>query len=198
VACYTWQLDTKELNNTFGHMFRSRVMAFGISCESFSSETARASLMAPARAPYAMVARDPKWKQNRVPQVSDHRTTRTRFNPPFISCSCDLRLAVGNAQPLKWLLVNTMKGSSQTQRYGGRGHSHALHGDKTFSQPIIWKTTLAMIFLHAGAVAALFVFTWQALILTIALWWISGSLGVGMGYHRLLTHRGYKTPKWVE
>jgi fatty-acid desaturase len=91
-----------------------------------------------------------------------------------------------------------MKGSSQTQRYGGRGHSHALHGDKTFSQPIIWKTTLAMIFLHAGAVAALFVFTWQALILTIALWWISGSLGVGMGYHRLLTHRGYKTPKWVE
>jgi len=55
-----------------------------------------------------------------------------------------------------------------------------------------------MIFLHAGAVIALFVFTWQALILTIALWWISGSLGVGMGYHRLLTHRGYKTPKWVE
>jgi fatty-acid desaturase len=55
-----------------------------------------------------------------------------------------------------------------------------------------------MIFLHAGAVIALFVFTWQALILTIALWWISGSLGLGMGYHRLLTHRGYKTPKWVE
>ena len=24
------------------------------------------------------------------------------------------------------------------------------------------------------------------------------SLGIGMGYHRLLTHRGYKTPKWVE
>ena len=30
------------------------------------------------------------------------------------------------------------------------------------------------------------------------LWWVSGSLGIGMGYHRLLTHRGYKTPKWVE
>ncbi len=27
---------------------------------------------------------------------------------------------------------------------------------------------------------------------------MSGSLGIGMGYHRLLTHRGYKTPKWVE
>ena len=30
------------------------------------------------------------------------------------------------------------------------------------------------------------------------LWWVSGSLGIGMAYHRLLTHRGYKTPKWVE
>ena len=27
---------------------------------------------------------------------------------------------------------------------------------------------------------------------------MSGSLGIGMGYHRLLTHRGYKTPKWLE
>ena len=26
----------------------------------------------------------------------------------------------------------------------------------------------------------------------------AGSLGTGMGYHRLLTHRGYKTPKWTE
>jgi len=30
------------------------------------------------------------------------------------------------------------------------------------------------------------------------LWWVSGGMGIGMGYHRLLTHRGYKTPKWVE
>jgi stearoyl-CoA desaturase (delta-9 desaturase) len=30
------------------------------------------------------------------------------------------------------------------------------------------------------------------------LWWVSGSLGIGMSYHRLLTHRGFKTPKWVE
>jgi len=51
---------------------------------------------------------------------------------------------------------------------------------------------------HLGAVAALFLFTWKALCVAIFLWWVSGSLGIGMGYHRLLTHRGYKTPKWVE
>jgi len=55
-----------------------------------------------------------------------------------------------------------------------------------------------MIIFHIGAVAALFMFSWKALFVSLFLWWVSGSLGIGMGYHRLLTHRGYKTPKWVE
>lgn len=70
--------------------------------------------------------------------------------------------------------------------------------DKTFTQPINWVTTLFMVAFHLGAIAALFFFTWKALALALALWWVAGSLGIGMGYHRLLTHRGYKTPKWVE
>jgi stearoyl-CoA desaturase (delta-9 desaturase) len=63
---------------------------------------------------------------------------------------------------------------------------------------INWITAGFMLALHAGAVAAVFFFTWKALWVSALLWWISGSLGIGMGYHRLLTHRGYKTPKWVE
>jgi stearoyl-CoA desaturase (delta-9 desaturase) len=55
-----------------------------------------------------------------------------------------------------------------------------------------------MALFHIGAVAALFMFSWQALVAAVVLWWISASLGVGMGFHRLLTHRGYKTPKLVE
>ena len=70
--------------------------------------------------------------------------------------------------------------------------------DSTFRQPVIWVTTFFMIVFHAGAVAALFVFSWKAFLLAALLWWIAGSLGIGMGYHRLLTHRGYKTPKWME
>jgi sn-1 stearoyl-lipid 9-desaturase len=61
-----------------------------------------------------------------------------------------------------------------------------------------WVTASFMFLFHLGAVAALFFFTWKALWIAIFLWWVSGSLGIGMGYHRLLTHRGYKTPKWVE
>lgn len=70
--------------------------------------------------------------------------------------------------------------------------------DKTFTQPIDWISTLFLAAFHAGAVAALFFFTWKALALAVVLYWVAGSLGIGMGYHRLLTHRGYKTPRWVE
>jgi fatty-acid desaturase len=59
-------------------------------------------------------------------------------------------------------------------------------------------TSFFMIIFHLGAIAALFMFSWKALAVTVFLWWVAGSLGVGMGFHRLLTHRGYKVPKWVE
>ncbi|MBD0369728.1 MAG: fatty acid desaturase [Pyrinomonadaceae bacterium] len=61
-----------------------------------------------------------------------------------------------------------------------------------------WTTTVWMIIFHTAAIIALFMFSWKALFITLFLWWVSGSLGIGMGFHRLLTHRGYKTPKAVE
>ncbi|MCA1816865.1 MAG: fatty acid desaturase [Acidobacteria bacterium] len=61
-----------------------------------------------------------------------------------------------------------------------------------------WATSTFLVVFHLCAVAALFTFSWQALFVMLALWWVAGSLGIGMGFHRLLTHRGYKTPKWVE
>jgi fatty-acid desaturase len=70
--------------------------------------------------------------------------------------------------------------------------------DRSFTEPVNWITVFFMGGFHIGAIAALFFFTWKALVLACVLWWISGSLGIGMGYHRLLTHRGYKTPKWME
>jgi fatty-acid desaturase len=61
-----------------------------------------------------------------------------------------------------------------------------------------WLIASFMVLLHVGAVAALFFFTWNALFVAIFLYWAAGSLGIGIGYHRLLTHRGYVTPKWFE
>lgn len=64
--------------------------------------------------------------------------------------------------------------------------------------PINWLVVVAMGVFHLGAVAAFFMFDWTALAVAVFLYWVAGSLGIGMGYHRLLTHRGYKTPKPVE
>lgn len=55
-----------------------------------------------------------------------------------------------------------------------------------------------MVMFHIGAVAALFFFSWKMVLLAAGLWWVAGSLGIGMSYHRLLTHRGYKTYKPIE
>lgn len=73
----------------------------------------------------------------------------------------------------------------------------AIERKQSFDNQINWVTAFFMAAFHLGAVA-LFFFSWKALFVAILLWCISGSLGIGTGYHRLLTHRGYRTPKWVE
>jgi sn-1 stearoyl-lipid 9-desaturase len=59
-------------------------------------------------------------------------------------------------------------------------------------------TLIAMTAFHVGAVAAFFYIDWGAILSAVVLWYIVGSWGIGMAYHRLLTHRGYKTSKAME
>ena len=61
-----------------------------------------------------------------------------------------------------------------------------------------WLTTSIMLLLHTGAVAALFMFSWKNLIVSALLYWMAIGFGIGMGYHRLLTHRSYKVPRFIE
>ena len=71
-------------------------------------------------------------------------------------------------------------------------------GRATQSDKMNWASTIVFTLFHVGAIAALFFFTWKALFLSILLYVMAINMGIGMCYHRLLTHRGYKTPKWVE
>lgn len=60
-------------------------------------------------------------------------------------------------------------------------------------------STLAIIALfHVGAVAALFFFSWPRLLVMAILYVLAINVGIGMCYHRLLTHRGYRVPRWLE
>jgi fatty-acid desaturase len=63
---------------------------------------------------------------------------------------------------------------------------------------VSWVTTIVLVIFHLGAIAALFNFSWTALAITAVLYWMAIGFGIGMGYHRLLTHRSYKVPKFFE
>jgi fatty-acid desaturase len=69
---------------------------------------------------------------------------------------------------------------------------------RTMKRGINWIFAIAIAGFHLGALAALFYFRWSALVVFVALWVMAQNVGIAMGYHRLLTHRGYTTPKWLE
>ncbi len=60
------------------------------------------------------------------------------------------------------------------------------------------KSTVAFfVFLHIGALLALFpfAFSWGAVAVMLVLNWMTASLGICLGYHRYLTHRSFDLPK---
>ncbi|WP_202224269.1 acyl-CoA desaturase [Okeania sp. KiyG1] len=63
-----------------------------------------------------------------------------------------------------------------------------------------WSIIGFMAFLHIGALFALLPsnFSWTAVGLALLLHWITGGLGITLGFHRMVTHRSFKTPKWLE
>jgi fatty-acid desaturase len=61
-----------------------------------------------------------------------------------------------------------------------------------------WPTIIVLVILHVGAIAALFMFSWANLAVTLFLLWFATGLGISMGYHRLHTHRSYQVPRALE
>jgi fatty-acid desaturase len=59
-------------------------------------------------------------------------------------------------------------------------------------------TSGVLIWFHVQAVAAFFAFTWMNLLVALFLYWVAVGLGISMGYHRLHTHRGFKTFRLFE
>lgn len=63
---------------------------------------------------------------------------------------------------------------------------------------INWDTLAIVVVFHIFTGISFFYFSWANLLSAAGMYWIAGSLGVGLGYHRLLTHRGFQAPKWLE
>jgi sn-1 stearoyl-lipid 9-desaturase len=65
---------------------------------------------------------------------------------------------------------------------------------------ISWHFVAVVALVHVGALLAFLpgFFSWQGVALMLFLHWVTGGLGITLGWHRLVTHRSFQVPKWLE
>lgn len=84
---------------------------------------------------------------------------------------------------------------------GNVSHKGVSGGSKPSPVPEIyhiqWGPTAWLVALHIGVLFAPWTFTWSGLGLAFLFHWMTGSLGICLGFHRLLTHTGLVVPKWL-
>jgi len=61
-----------------------------------------------------------------------------------------------------------------------------------------WPSVTFFAVIHVLALLAPWFFSWSALGIALFFHWLCGSIGICLGYHRLLTHRSFQVPKWLE
>ena len=66
------------------------------------------------------------------------------------------------------------------------------------SLQLSWTNVFFFGVIHAIALLAPWFFSWPALGVMMVLHWLFGSIGICLGYHRLLTHRSLQVPKGLE
>jgi stearoyl-CoA desaturase (delta-9 desaturase) len=66
--------------------------------------------------------------------------------------------------------------------------------------PFAWSIIIYLATIHLVALLALFPsnFSWGGLGVAFVLYWLTAGIGITLGYHRLVTHRSFQTPKWLE
>lgn len=72
--------------------------------------------------------------------------------------------------------------------------------EETRPLSLVWPSVVVLAGVHALA-ALIFVpffFTWSGFVVGVLGHFVFGMLGITVGYHRLLTHRGFECPKWLE
>ncbi|MDV2994810.1 MAG: hypothetical protein N4J56_004464 [Chroococcidiopsis sp. SAG 2025] len=71
--------------------------------------------------------------------------------------------------------------------------------DLTLSRPR-WNVILFTVLLHLGGLFAVFPanFSWSAVGVALLLHWLTIGLGISLGFHRLVSHRSFRVPKWLE
>ena len=117
-----------------------------------------------------------------APETSTHTSTRTTTRPVSSPITPE------SIEAARRLTAEVALKVKQDLRMG-REHQEGR---------INWITFIVMGLFHVAAIAALFCFSWKNFAAFAITYFFAINVGIGMSYHRLLAHRGYRTPKWVE
>src|SRR5262245_18993826 len=65
---------------------------------------------------------------------------------------------------------------------------------------ILWPYLFSLIAIHLLALLAFipWLFSWTGVVLALCGLYLFGTLGINLCYHRLLTHRSFACPLWLE
>jgi len=87
--------------------------------------------------------------------------------------------------------ANTTDKSNKTER---RAQFDAER-QRRLASGLDWAVVIWTVVIHLGVLAAPFTFTWAGLAVWFALAWLTGSIGICLGFHRLFTHRSFSTSR---
>jgi len=77
---------------------------------------------------------------------------------------------------------------------GRSKHVHpGIHGSS-----INWSNVIALVAVHVAALGAFWTFTVEGLVCCLVMITLTLNVGILLGFHRLLTHRSLRVPRWLE
>jgi stearoyl-CoA desaturase (delta-9 desaturase) len=89
------------------------------------------------------------------------------------------------------VVVDVAPSSQEEESRGRRERARATR----WNDGIDWPVAGWIAVLHVGALAAPFYFTWKAVALALFLGWLTGGVGICLGFHRLFSHASFGTSK---
>ena len=103
--------------------------------------------------------------------------------------------------------TNLRRVDEQHAPYGpaNDGHHHEVTSREAWdaaraqmmTKGIDWPAAIWLTVIHVSCLVAPFFFSWEGLVACLFLHWVTGGIGVCLGYHRLLTHTSFKCPNWI-
>jgi sn-2 palmitoyl-lipid 9-desaturase len=125
-----------------------------------------------------------------------------RVTPSIGTCEVEVEedagsLALSEMEPVRAAV--TVLEPPTRRRSRGKKNKPAKHRTKDAAAKLRWHNGLDwpvviwIVVVHLGILAAPFYFTWKAVALMAFLHWLTGGLGVCLGYHRYLTHGSFST-----